>query len=89
MPGRLGGSRRAAIIAIGVLLGACPVQAQPAKPAPSRPNIVILLADDWGFSDVGSFGAEFATPHIDALARAGWDEIFYPDQMEELRKAIV
>lgn len=71
MPGRLGGSRRAAIIAIGVLLGACPVQAQPAKPAPSRPNIVILLADDWGFSDVGSFGAEFATPHIDALAHAG------------------
>ena len=71
MPGRLGGSRRAAIIAIGVLLGACPVQAPPAKPAPIRPNIVILLADDWGFSDVGSFGAEFATPHIDALAHAG------------------
>jgi arylsulfatase/uncharacterized sulfatase len=36
-----------------------------------RPNIVILLADDWGFSDVGSFGGEIRTPHIDALARAG------------------
>ena len=71
MPGRLGGSRRAAIIAIAALIGAFPVQAQPAKPAPDHPNIVILLADDWCFSDVGSFGAEFATPNIDALAYAG------------------
>jgi arylsulfatase A-like enzyme len=36
-----------------------------------RPNIVVLVADDWGFSDVGSFGSEIATPHIDALARNG------------------
>src|SRR3546814_5351118 len=69
--GRIGGSRRAAIIAIAALIGAFPVQAQPAKAAPDHPNIVILLADDWGFSDVGSFGAEFATPNIDALAYAG------------------
>lgn len=71
MPGRLGGSRRAAIIIIGVLLGTAPTRAQPAPSAPKRPNIVILLADDWGFSDVGSFGSEIATPNIDALARAG------------------
>ncbi|KGB55173.1 Sulfatase precursor [Sphingopyxis sp. LC363] len=69
--GRIGGSRRAAIIAIAALIGAFPVEAQPEKPTPGRPNIVILLADDWGFSDVGSFGAEFATPNIDALAYAG------------------
>jgi hypothetical protein len=37
----------------------------------SRPNIVILLADDWGFSDVGAFGGEIATPNIDALAAKG------------------
>ena len=36
-----------------------------------RPNIVILLADDWGFSDIGSFGSEIRTPNIDALAKAG------------------
>ncbi|WP_341902932.1 arylsulfatase [Sandarakinorhabdus limnophila] len=41
--------------------------AAPAK----RPNIVILLADDWGFSDVGAFGGEIATPNIDALAAKG------------------
>ena len=37
----------------------------------TRPNIVLLLADDWGFSDVGSFGGEIATPNIDDLARSG------------------
>ena len=69
--GRIGASRCAAIIAIGALIGTSPGRAQPASSAPDRPNIVILLADDWGFSDVGAFGAEYATPNIDALAYAG------------------
>ena len=38
---------------------------------PVRPNIVVLVADDWGFSDVGSFGGEISTPHIDELAQKG------------------
>src|SRR4051812_29145081 len=36
-----------------------------------RPNIVLLVADDWGFSDVGAFGSEIATPNLDALAKQG------------------
>ena len=40
-------------------------------PAPARPNIVILVADDWSFTDVGAFGGEIATPNIDALAARG------------------
>lgn len=34
-----------------------------------RPNIVLLVADDWGYSDVGAFGGEIATPQSDSLAR--------------------
>ena len=37
----------------------------------TRPNIVVLIADDWGFTDVGAYGGEIATPHIDDLARRG------------------
>ncbi len=38
---------------------------------PAAPNIVVLVADDWGFTDVGAFGGEIATPHLDELARRG------------------
>ncbi|RMF91097.1 MAG: arylsulfatase, partial [Planctomycetota bacterium] len=37
----------------------------------SRPNIVIILADDMGFSDPGCFGGEIDTPNIDRLAAGG------------------
>ncbi|TVR40575.1 MAG: arylsulfatase [Planctomycetota bacterium] len=36
-----------------------------------RPNILIILADDMGFSDIGCFGSEIFTPHLDALAADG------------------
>ena len=39
--------------------------------ADNRPNIVIILADDMGFSDMGSFGGEIKTPNLDALAKDG------------------
>lgn len=38
---------------------------------PGRPNFVIFLADDLGFSDIGCYGGEIATPHLDALAADG------------------
>jgi arylsulfatase len=42
-----------------------------AADAPRRPNIVIILGDDLGFSDMGAFGSEIKTPNLDALAREG------------------
>ena len=36
-----------------------------------RPNIVLILADDMGYSDIGCFGSEIATPHIDSMAGEG------------------
>lgn len=38
---------------------------------PQRPNVVLIVADDLGFSDLGVFGGEINTPHLDALARRG------------------
>lgn len=36
-----------------------------------RPNFLVIVADDLGFSDIGAFGGEIATPNLDALAIAG------------------
>lgn len=42
------------------------------EPAPSRrPNVVVVVLDDTGWSDLGCFGSEIATPTIDALATNG------------------
>ena len=38
---------------------------------PSSPNIVLIMCDDMGFSDLGCYGSEIETPHLDSLAQAG------------------
>lgn len=55
------------IISIIVLLGG-----QVPGQSPVRPNIVFILADDLGWADLGSYGADLhETPHLDRLARQG------------------
>jgi len=57
----------AALVGVATLLGvACPACA-----ATKNPNILLIVADDMGYSDVGAFGGEIKTPNLDALAARG------------------
>lgn len=48
-----------------------PIQAQNTLTKPSKPNIILVLVDDLGYSDIGSYGSEIQTPNIDKLANEG------------------
>lgn len=56
-----------------VLIGACTGDIPPATETAGdqRPNILLIVVDDMGFSDLGSFGGEIATPNLDRLALEG------------------
>ena len=41
------------------------------RPLPGAPNVVMIVLDDLGFADLGCYGSEIATPHIDGLAADG------------------
>ncbi len=43
----------------------------PAAAKPARPNVLLIVADDMGFSDAGCYGGEIATPNLDGLAKGG------------------
>lgn len=55
------------LLLLGFLLVPLPAMADPAP----RPNVVILLADDLGYQDLGCYGGPVRTPTLDALARSG------------------
>lgn len=54
-----------------LLLSALPLTATYAAPASKRPNFLVIVADDMGYSDIGAFGGEIDTPNLDQLALAG------------------
>src|SRR5688572_23276595 len=57
-----------AALILGAVASAVPVAAQTAP----RPNVVLIVTDDLGYGDIGSYGApDVRTPHIDRLAREG------------------
>ena len=72
------------LLAFTILLASCDSGDRPAaveskpspatvesKPADIKPNILLIIGDDMGFSDLGVYGSEVATPNIDALASEG------------------
>lgn len=54
-------------IAAGIFCGFTTTQSVEAK----KPNIIVILVDDMGFSDIGCYGSEIPTPNLDALASNG------------------
>ena len=53
------------------LIAAQDIHAQKAAKADKRPNIILILVDDMGYSDIGSYGSEIQTPNLDLLAGGG------------------
>jgi arylsulfatase len=51
----------------GFLLFSCQQEISPPKP----PNILLIVADDLGYADLGSFGGDISTPNLDKLAKTG------------------
>ena len=69
---RLGGAQRIRLgFIVAGLIGTAGCVAPPTSQGVDPPNILLVIADDMGFSDTGVTGGEIATPTIDALAAAG------------------
>jgi arylsulfatase A-like enzyme len=61
---------RTGFILLAAIALAVPAAAQPGQSA--RPNVVLIITDDVGYGDIGSYGApDVKTPNIDSLAKAG------------------
>ena len=59
-------------VAMAVVLCGLVVTSLLAQPSAARPNIVLIITDDVGYGDLGSYGApDIKTPNIDSLAKAG------------------
>ena len=70
---RRGGQRvlAATLAAVATVQASASTATESEATATPRPNVVVVVADDVGFTDLGAYGSEIRTPHIDAIASRG------------------
>ena len=75
------------LLALLLALAGTTACAEPAKP----PNVVLIMADDVGFSDIGSYGSEIETPNLDQLANDGlrFTQFYNMAKCETTRSALL
>lgn len=56
------------LVGIGLITAFC---SKKEETVPDRPNIILIMSDDMGYSDIGCYGSEINTPNLDALAADG------------------
>lgn len=59
------------VLLLGHRVGLAQSPSDSSRREASRPNVLIIIADDLGFSDLGCYGGEIETPHLNGLAAAG------------------
>ena len=64
------------ILGLGAASAALPgclkaIERKGSRSSAKKPNIVLIMADDLGYSDIGCFGGEIRTPNLDGLAAGG------------------
>ncbi|MCK5174282.1 MAG: sulfatase-like hydrolase/transferase, partial [Planctomycetes bacterium] len=59
------------VTAASLALGGCVESQNISAQKTSSPNVLLIMVDDMGFSDIGCYGGEIDTPNIDGLAEGG------------------
>ena len=63
------------VIRTALLLAPLTALSETEASRPPKPNIIVILTDDMGFSDIGPYGGEIQTPNLDRLASAATQDL--------------